>query len=165
MARTRRCPRPRKKSSTRSRARRALEPKTLPSRPRRPRPSLPVVALCSIKPGPTFPVHSSVRNVRNQRRELLLRKASRAGRHEELPIIVDGAEVLAGHSTHRLLCGSCRIGIWPSDRIDRARQHTSGVQKRRHPIDDPVRFVWLERALGRAQQEKDHGELDSLNIV
>jgi hypothetical protein len=30
---------------------------------------------------------------------------------------------------------------------------------------DPVRFVWLERALGRAQQEKVHSELDSLNIV
>jgi hypothetical protein len=48
-------------------------------------------------------VHSSIRDERKQRRELLLGKASRAGRQEELPIIVDGAEVRARHSTHRLL--------------------------------------------------------------
>ena len=165
LAQTRRRPRPRKRSSTRLRARRALKLKTSPSRPRRPRPSLPVVALCSIKPGPPFSVHSSVRDERKRRRELLLRKASQAGRHKELPIIIDGAEVRAGHSTHRLLHGSCRIGVRPSDRIDHARQHTSGVRKCGHPFVDPVLFVWLERALGRAQQEKVHGELNSLNIV
>jgi len=38
-------------------------------------------------------MHSSVHDERKQRRELLLGKASQAGRHEELPIIVDGAEV------------------------------------------------------------------------
>jgi len=65
----------------------------------------------------------------------------------------------------KLLRGRCCIGVRPVDRIDRARQHTSGVWKRRHPSVDPVRFGWLERALGRAQQEKVHGELDSLNIV
>jgi hypothetical protein len=30
----------------------------------------------------------------------------------------------------------------------------------RHPFVDSVHFVWLERALGRAQQEKVHGELE-----
>jgi hypothetical protein len=113
VSRTRHRPRPRKKSSTRSRVRRALEPKTSPSRPRRPRPSLPVVALYSFKPGLRFPMHSSVRNKRKRRRELLLGKASRAGRHEELPIIVNGAEVRARHWTHRLLCGSCCIRVRP----------------------------------------------------
>ncbi len=150
-ARTRRRPRPRKRSSMRSRVRRALEPKISPSRPRRPRPSLPVVVLCLIKPSPPFSVHSSVRDESKRRRELLLGKASRPGRHKDLPVIVDGAEVRARHLTHHLLHGSCRIGIWPSDCIDRARQHTSGVRKHRHPFVDPVHFVWLERALGRAQ--------------
>ena len=68
-------------------------------------------------------------------------------------------------TAHRLLHGSCRIGVQPSDRIDHARQHTSGVRKCGHPFVDPVLFVWLERALGRAQQEKVHCVLDSLNIV
>jgi hypothetical protein len=58
-----------------------------------------------------------------------------------------------------------RIGIPPSDHIDRDRQRTFGIRKHRHPFVDPVHFVWLERAFGRAQQEKVHGKLDSLNIV
>ena len=87
--------RPRKRSSMQSHASRALEPKTLPSRPRRPRPSLPAVALCSIKPGPPFPVHLSVCDERKQRRELLLRKAPQAERHKKLPIVIDGVQVRA----------------------------------------------------------------------
>ena len=51
----RRRPRPRKSCLSWSRARRAPEPKASPSRPRRPRTSLPVVALYSIEPGPLFP--------------------------------------------------------------------------------------------------------------
>jgi hypothetical protein len=50
------------------------------------------------------------------------------GRQGELPIIVDGAEVRARHLTHRLLRGSCRIGLRLVVRIDRARQHTCGVR-------------------------------------
>jgi len=72
---------------------RAPEPKASPSRPRRLRPSLPVVALYSIEPGPPFPVHSSICDERKQRRELLLRKALQAERHNKLPIVIDGAQL------------------------------------------------------------------------
>ena len=99
-------------------AKRAPEPKASPSRPTRPRPSLPVVAMYSFKPSPPFPVHLSVRDERKQRRELLCGKAPQAGRHTKFSIVIDGTQVRARHLTHSLLCGSCCVGVWPGDRID-----------------------------------------------
>ncbi len=47
---------------------------------------------CTPSRRPPFPVHSSGRDERKRRRELLCAGSSRAGR-QELPILVDGAEV------------------------------------------------------------------------
>jgi len=92
-----------------SRARRTPEPKASPSSPRRPRPSLPVIALDSFTPGPPFPVHSSVRDERKQRRELLLRKAPQAGRHTKFSIVIDGTQVKFELDTR--LTVSCVVAV------------------------------------------------------